>query len=1041
MQQRTPASYGWSGQTMDVVTAHPTSRRHDSPISNSTSWATLGAATCSSAVVREYLCLFTRDLRRKQKRWEDGRLKYHTFNKRVMVYDERGNFVGDMHWQSGWDFDVGEEVQLERGGVIVQVSDCVGQETQDLSGLLDKRVQEREERFLHKEQRRMASSRVGMPNHSPTSGGSEARLQQQTPRVPQIRHRPLTALLGTPTGHHARALAPSESPYEQKKMAADATPISPSGADRPTKRRRQEEAPSGKMGYAQSLFGATLSLSGTPSSSLRWTSQTMSRQTVPAVAGASRARQRRTVEVEIDNNRDQREIRDLKYQDSADRSVPVAVAISRPRRSPPRPCMRSSEQVAEAQAVSRAPSPYPVSPFDLRLGPQESQPVPEVVDLTVPRADWDSMDLGITSRNGGPFTSKTSHGEVSKKVGQVTKVISIHRPSRNVSAMPIPSGEPIGRVKDPVEEPAPRPVPGGSGLPEDTRRTELQLKSRRKRGLLMLAEHVDVGPKAKSRKPCLPVEVALSSAVEEEVEARPLGDDMFFGIGSEPSSGINSLSKALAETSATHLNLCEPTQCHFDANLDPPSAGPSGSEEGDEEPVKGERKTARDAITAVDTQNEHENSPQELSPEGHPTQQLRSKQPLSEVGDDDAPDEGQQADAQDQPDEPPARRGRSARTLARLKRQLVDDEPVVREPDRQPEPTTERRATRKATLKKQRLSTASEEDQPSSDDRAVAMPLPRAVAPRLVKFGRKSVRSKEVVGFMMEDAVVPTGSQYRGLSASTVTSARVSTNNEKSEQESEVADRHTAALGIMADLQLTTTRATQKPPSQTTPGRGKPSQVGSSVQVQSLLVSDACVGPKSAAPGAIGLEQVASMSEEAIGVKDSKSMASVPHVAVEASIKKVKGSQHQQGLAATVEPGLPAVESVRIKQLLDRDTNSVPLESCAREESSTAAFPGNNETVTVADQIPRIANPATRGRKAALRSHAAGQAPLPALPLDLMRGGAQQAQPRATLSQANPPGGVAPSKRKMTYPGFTSAKEGGPWSREAHDLLDYVRPS
>ncbi|SPQ19794.1 3a64c354-4cae-449d-8ad4-99325f8fd276 [Thermothielavioides terrestris] len=87
--------------------------------------ATSASSGRCSAPVLEFVCLFTHDLRRKQKRWEDGRLKYHTFNKRVMVYDERGNFVGDMHWQRESEFGEGEEFQLERGGAIVQAIETV----------------------------------------------------------------------------------------------------------------------------------------------------------------------------------------------------------------------------------------------------------------------------------------------------------------------------------------------------------------------------------------------------------------------------------------------------------------------------------------------------------------------------------------------------------------------------------------------------------------------------------------------------------------------------------------------------------------------------------------------------------------------------------------------------------------------------------------------------------------------------------------------------------------------------------------------------
>ncbi|GKT48819.1 protein ZGRF1 [Colletotrichum spaethianum] len=99
-----------------------------------------------AAPVLEYICLFTHDLKRKQKRWQDGRLKFHTFNKRIMVYDERGNFIGDMHWREDFDFGEGEEFNLERGAVIVQVAECVGSKDQDLTELLDKRAREVEQR-------------------------------------------------------------------------------------------------------------------------------------------------------------------------------------------------------------------------------------------------------------------------------------------------------------------------------------------------------------------------------------------------------------------------------------------------------------------------------------------------------------------------------------------------------------------------------------------------------------------------------------------------------------------------------------------------------------------------------------------------------------------------------------------------------------------------------------------------------------------------------------------------------------------------------
>ncbi|KAK3337543.1 hypothetical protein B0T19DRAFT_472430, partial [Cercophora scortea] len=216
------------------------------------------ATAGSSAPVLEFSCLFTHDLKRKQKRWQDGRLKYHTFNKRVMVYDERGNFVGDMHWRRDWEFDEGEEVELERGGVITQVGECVGRQNQDLSELLDKRAKEKEER-----QAKAASrpARPPVPMHTPLS----IPRPQAPQELPQSRHRHLNQLLGTPTGHHGRALVPRESPFEQRHPANE----TPNGHldPRAAKRRRYDDTPPSKMGYAQSLFGASLTLSGAPVSS------------------------------------------------------------------------------------------------------------------------------------------------------------------------------------------------------------------------------------------------------------------------------------------------------------------------------------------------------------------------------------------------------------------------------------------------------------------------------------------------------------------------------------------------------------------------------------------------------------------------------------------------------------------------------------------------------------------------------------------------------------------------------------------------------
>lgn len=209
----------------------------------------------TSAAVLEFICLFTHDLRRKQKRWQDGRLKLHTFNNRVMVYDDRGNFVGDMHWRHDWDLGEGEEVELERGGTIVQVQELASRCEQDLSELLDKRAKAKEQRQMQ------AVARSPAPSALLRTAARPAVIRSIPLDHALLRHRPLNQVVATPSGHHARALVPKESPFERRQQTAE------SPDERAAKRRKYDAPPPSKSGYASALFGQALTLSATPMSS------------------------------------------------------------------------------------------------------------------------------------------------------------------------------------------------------------------------------------------------------------------------------------------------------------------------------------------------------------------------------------------------------------------------------------------------------------------------------------------------------------------------------------------------------------------------------------------------------------------------------------------------------------------------------------------------------------------------------------------------------------------------------------------------------
>ncbi|KAK3046793.1 hypothetical protein LTS18_013284, partial [Coniosporium uncinatum] len=162
--------------------------------------------TQNTAPVIEFRCLFTHDVRRKSKRWQDGFLRYHTFNKRVMVYDDTRNLIGDTHWKENTSVQEGDEVTLEKG-VLVQVAEARGTTETDLTPLF-----QREKKPLEKGPQGTASRQVSRP-----TGDRFA-----TPLAPsQLRHKSLNALLGTPRGQRGKAAVSTKSPYEMRHEGTD----------------------------------------------------------------------------------------------------------------------------------------------------------------------------------------------------------------------------------------------------------------------------------------------------------------------------------------------------------------------------------------------------------------------------------------------------------------------------------------------------------------------------------------------------------------------------------------------------------------------------------------------------------------------------------------------------------------------------------------------------------------------------------------------------------------------------------------------------
>lgn len=155
-------------------------------------------STQNTAPILDFRCLYTHDLRRKAKRWQDGTLRFHTFNKRIMVYDLSKNFIGDYHWCEKDPLQDGDELELDKG-VLIQVGESIGTTIQDLSALFEKRKKAQPE----------------TPGRFTPLKPCPAGTTRPTPaQLSQLRPKSLNALLGTPKGPLGRATVHSKSPCQ-----------------------------------------------------------------------------------------------------------------------------------------------------------------------------------------------------------------------------------------------------------------------------------------------------------------------------------------------------------------------------------------------------------------------------------------------------------------------------------------------------------------------------------------------------------------------------------------------------------------------------------------------------------------------------------------------------------------------------------------------------------------------------------------------------------------------------------------------------------
>lgn len=1012
----------------------------------------------STATVYDFTCLFTHDLRRKQKRWQDGKLKYHSFNKKVMVYDDRGHFVGDAHWDQEGDLATGDELSLDRGMALVQVDECTGEKQQDLTELLDKRAREVEKR------RQIAAAKTRpAPRSSTAAGGAQPQPQPQRP------HLSLSALVQSP-GRIGRAAIPNHSPFEARQYklhqnqppAGDTQPIVPERAPPAAKRRRTSPSPPSKAGHARSLFGATLSLSSCPGPEL-----------LAARARALRMRTQSQIQAlstpQDDEDKEQEPVQSspLFVQNEAESTLSKPSKPSKEQRSTLQPVTR--HPIASARAVMREADEAGNRDVDMVTNgrepdEQENAPKKRREEARKPQRQAEYMDNGVQDLDVEEepiISAKPPKKKKDKEPKQIRNLqpVEDQQPEKRekTTAAPLRSPSPIPIAvddeSDAVEE-APRPgktpkeqqqrkkkrnkerEPLREELRDELReelreepapkqaapkpkepRTTLRMRSRQKRGLLMM------------REPVIP---------QPEPEPEP-----------EPPTVIEDFDDRIASTPS-------PERTALPDNI----RSPSPPEE----------------VVIPSSAPPEKNTPAPALSERIPT-----PPPPELSSDDDLP-------------QPSKRRAKKRRTYSpspepeivekapkkkklrkAAKRRADEDEPSQEEDEPQPR---KRRAAKRATY----------EDPESDAEQHEEEEIPEVKGPRIAKLPRKGIRSREIIGYVAQgiETLIPgpfaSGAFRLGgppVPVPVVSERPAEPMVEAAPEPANEPPKLSIASPIEAALVVSS------------PIEGKP--VASSpvaldepdledFTLKELVAEEPLLEPAIAEPAPEAQPETTSV------VRQNNPEPLPPQtIAVAAEPEEIRPVASRRKIV--LEPPTPVVRSNSSNDAIAATTaeaNDTKLEALSAPEIPLANVPEKitaslidtkpdlllvtpvpvPETTSSSDANqagrPRIANPASRGKKAARREDAAGLAPQVIVPFEppvqpLARIATRPAGgSRSRIATAGPLAIIAgavstpaprrqvvtapvAAKKAVNMPGFTSAS-GGTWSRHAHDLLGMGRP-
>jgi hypothetical protein len=157
--------------------------------------------TQATAPVLEFRCTYTREGYKKQPKFHDGFISYHTFNKVIVLYDDTRRVVTNHHYRDDDEVEEGVRLTFDRS-VLVDVAEPAGKTQTDLNQVL-------------------------LQRNSPDRRAATAPRLPRVAAATQGRPRSLRDVLGASQGPIGRARLSSQTPFEQRQIETESHPDEP----------------------------------------------------------------------------------------------------------------------------------------------------------------------------------------------------------------------------------------------------------------------------------------------------------------------------------------------------------------------------------------------------------------------------------------------------------------------------------------------------------------------------------------------------------------------------------------------------------------------------------------------------------------------------------------------------------------------------------------------------------------------------------------------------------------------------------------------